>query len=187
MSVGTLYDIPVSNNGARCRMILYYKEVPVTELAIVSPEAVGGLSSPEYLKLNPHGKMPLLQLASGETFPESDTIARFLCAAFSDRAPQLMPPGALLAARCDRICRHHDLYIAGKCSKIRPPAFRPGIGQSRRPTPPQTVAAARLEPPAFRLHARRVSAPIWCQKAGRSNPSGDSDPVGNVQGRRLAR
>ena len=39
----TLYDLPVSNNGARVRMLLYYKDVKDVE--IVSPMELGGLRS----------------------------------------------------------------------------------------------------------------------------------------------
>ena len=41
----TLYDLPVSNNGARVRMLLYYKDVKDVE--IVSPMELGGLRSEE--------------------------------------------------------------------------------------------------------------------------------------------
>jgi len=52
-SVGTLYDVPVSNNGARCRMILYYKGIGPDEVAIVSPMDLGGLKSEAFLAKNP--------------------------------------------------------------------------------------------------------------------------------------
>jgi len=109
----TLYDLPVSNNGARCRMVLYYKEVPEEEVNIVSPMDIGGLKSEEFLKYNPQGKMPTLVLADGTNVPESDTIARFLGATYKDRpGPDLFPSDPLKSALSDRICRHHDLYLA---------------------------------------------------------------------------
>ena len=52
-SVGTLYDVPVSNNGARCRMLLYYYGVKESEVTIVPPTELGGLRSDEYLALHP--------------------------------------------------------------------------------------------------------------------------------------
>lgn len=111
-SVGTLYDVPVSNNGGRCRMVLYYKSVLPTEVAIVSPAALGGLKSEAYLQANPQGKMPLLSLSEANfPIPESDTICRFLCARFADRGPALIPTDLMLAARSDRICRLHDIYL----------------------------------------------------------------------------
>jgi glutathione S-transferase len=111
-SVGTLYDVPVSNNGARCRMVLYYKSVDSTEVAIVSPAELGGLKSEAYLQANPQGKMPLLALSETKfPIPESDTICRYLCARFADRGPALMPTDVMLATRSDRICRLHDIYL----------------------------------------------------------------------------
>jgi hypothetical protein len=71
----TLYDMPVSNNGARARIIIYKKKISKAEVDIVSPMELGGLKSPEYLKLNPQGKMPLLTVeGSSFAIPESDTI-----------------------------------------------------------------------------------------------------------------
>ena len=43
----TLYDLPVSNNGARVRQLLYYKGVGPEDVAIVSPMDLGGLRSDE--------------------------------------------------------------------------------------------------------------------------------------------
>ena len=47
--------------------------------------------------------MPLLVLPSGESIPESDTIARFLCATFASRAPTISPTDPLEAARVDAV------------------------------------------------------------------------------------
>mmetsp|Transcript_31276 Transcript_31276/g.71888 ORF Transcript_31276/g.71888 Transcript_31276/m.71888 type:complete len:395 (-) Transcript_31276:172-1356(-) len=110
-SVGTLYDVPVSNNGARCRMVLSWLKVSASEVAVVSPALLGGLKSEAYLEANPQGKMPLLTTPAGEAIPESDTICRFLCATFAGRGPQLIPTDPLEAARSDRICRLHDVYL----------------------------------------------------------------------------
>jgi glutathione S-transferase len=113
-SVGTLYDLPVSNNGARCRMVLYYKGVPDAEVAIRSPAELGGLKSEAYLAANPQGKMPLLVLAQPPSLaiPESDTICRFLCSRYASQGPSLIPADALDAAKSDRVCRLHDIYLA---------------------------------------------------------------------------
>lgn len=111
-SVGTLFDVPVSNNGARCRMVLYYKQISKAEIAVVSPAELGGLKSEAYLKANPQGKMPLLVLADGHSIPESDTISRYLCSRFSAQGPSLTPSDPLTAARSDAICRLHDIYLA---------------------------------------------------------------------------
>ncbi|KAJ1491111.1 hypothetical protein T484DRAFT_1613236 [Baffinella frigidus] len=90
MSVPTLYDMPVSNNGARCRIIIYKKGLTEQDITILHPSTLGGLKSPEYLALNPQGKMPLLTTEHGAIL-ESDTIARYLLDRFSDRAPSFAP------------------------------------------------------------------------------------------------
>lgn len=114
----TLYDVPVSNNGARVRCILYWQRVPESEVAVVSPASLGGLKSEEYLAVNPQGKMPALACRDEELFvPESDTIARFVGAkyagAFEGAVGNFAPSaGSQLALKADRITRHHDMYLA---------------------------------------------------------------------------
>ena len=120
----TLYDMPVSNNGARARMLLYYKGVE-DQVEIVSPATFkGGLRSDEYLALNPQAKMPLLVEADGLAIPESDTIARHLRDRFADSAPSFVPASLAGRTRADMICRQHDLYIGpiqGSMYKAAPP------------------------------------------------------------------
>ena len=82
-AVPTLYDMPVSNNGARCRILIYKKNLTMGEdIVITPPSDLGGLLSPEYLALNPQGKMPLLVTSHGN-IPESDTIARYILDRFA--------------------------------------------------------------------------------------------------------
>lgn len=45
----TLYDAPVSNHGARVRILSKVKNI---DLQIKSPADIGGLKSPEYSKLS---------------------------------------------------------------------------------------------------------------------------------------
>ena len=59
-----LFDMPVSNNGARCRIILYKKGLDGRDVKIVSPLELGGLRSQEFLLRNPQAKMPALQCAA---------------------------------------------------------------------------------------------------------------------------
>lgn len=95
----------MSNNGARNRFIIRKKastcgtssiarHPPVSphstepynprpqglegQIDIVTPQTIGGLKSPEYLALNPQGKMPLLVTESGWPLPESEVWGR-LC------------------------------------------------------------------------------------------------------------
>ena len=116
----TLYDMPVSNNGARARVIIYKKKISA-EVDIVSPMELGGLKSPEYLKLNPQGKMPLLTVeGSSFAIPESDTICRYLLSTYADMGPSFLPNDA----KSNLIARLHDMYlttIQGCLYKATPP------------------------------------------------------------------
>jgi len=123
----TLYDVPVSNNGARVRIILYKKGIPENEVKIVSPfeSSLGGLKSPEYLALNPQGKMPLLTTSSASAdgisaIPESDTIARYLLSEYEGLGPSFLPNNV----KSNLIARLHDMYLTtvqGCMYKATPP------------------------------------------------------------------
>jgi glutathione S-transferase len=103
-----LYDMPVSNNGARCRILVYKKNLPESEVAILSPMDIGGLRSDEYLALNPQGKMPLMTAQEiGMSIPESDTICRYLMSTYSDRGPSFQPDNP----KSNLIARLHDMYL----------------------------------------------------------------------------
>lgn len=117
-----LYDMPVSNNGARCRVIIYKKGIE-DQVSIKSPMDVGGLRSPEFLALNPQGKMPLL-VAGKMALPESDTICRYLLDRFGDSSPSFIPSTLEARTKSDLICRLHDMYlttIQGVLYKATPP------------------------------------------------------------------
>ncbi|GMH52514.1 hypothetical protein TrST_g5624 [Triparma strigata] len=108
-----LYDIPVSNHGARIRMINNAKKL---NLQVLSPiKELGGLKSPEYLALNPQGKMPLLTLSCSNgvslSIPESDTISRFILSQTLSTPPTFLPPTPTGSLLSDHIVRLHDQYI----------------------------------------------------------------------------
>lgn len=118
-SKSTLYDLPVSNNGARCRIIKYKKNIPDEEVEIKSPMELGGLKTPEYLALNPQGKMPLLAIKDGISIPESDTICRYLLSTYGN-GPDFM----IDDPRSNLVARIHDMYITtiqGCLYKAAPP------------------------------------------------------------------
>ena len=71
VSKPTLYDMPVSNHGARVRHVIYSKGLE-GEFDVVAPSALGGLGSDAYAALNPQKKMPLLLLPGGTALPESE-------------------------------------------------------------------------------------------------------------------
>ena len=120
----TLYDVPVSNNGARVRLIAYAKGLDDSALKIESPGALGGLKSPEYTALNPQGKMPLLVGGDGLRIYESDTIARYIIDVHSGQAPSFVPSTPEARALDNMIARVHDIYlttIQGCMYKATPP------------------------------------------------------------------
>ena len=113
-----LYDMPVSNNGARCRLIIYKKDLPVE---IAPPSELGGLKSEEYMKIHPAGKMPALVGPDDLRLAESDTIARYLLSAFPDsKGPSFLPDHPL----SNMLARIHDVYMAPiQACMYRPPPF----------------------------------------------------------------
>ena len=112
----TLYDIPVSNNGARVRLLLYWKGLE-SAFRVENPSALGGLKSEAYLALNPQGKMPLLVVPSDDAdeslaIPESEVIAQYVLHAYADVGPALIPEDPKQRALAALVTRVHDVYIA---------------------------------------------------------------------------
>ena len=108
----TLFDVPVSNNGARVRMVVYYTDSE-DAVEILPPSELGGLGSDAYRAVHPEAKMPaLVRNADGLNVPESDTIARFLGGKFGTPTTFAPAPGSELAVRSDKISRFHDCYLA---------------------------------------------------------------------------
>ena len=80
-----LYSAELSPFAARPRVAIYAKTLPVEILAHPAD-----LKSPEYLAINPMGKLPALVLDDGTVIPESDTIVEYLADAFRPRT--CVPP-----------------------------------------------------------------------------------------------
>lgn len=108
-----LYDMPVSNHGARIRYILHEKNLfSMNKVAIRKPDDIGGLKSTEYLNLNPLGKMPMLVIDDNYPIYESDTIARYIIDRYSNINPTFHPSTIYERVLSDQICRIHDVYIS---------------------------------------------------------------------------
>ncbi len=119
-SAGTLYDVPVSNNGARVRLVLYAKGLDGGEFDIKSPleGGFGGETMPEVIKgpgyraLHPQGTMPVLRLADGTGVPESEVINEFLVEKYSSVGPSFLQGAAPEArAKARVVARFHDMYM----------------------------------------------------------------------------
>mmetsp|Transcript_19876 Transcript_19876/g.63255 ORF Transcript_19876/g.63255 Transcript_19876/m.63255 type:complete len:300 (+) Transcript_19876:1-900(+) len=108
----TLYDMPISNNGAKVRLVIYKKGLE-GEVDIVSPADLGGLKSPEYLAANPLGKMPTLALPDGSAFPESQVILEYLMDKYASLGPSLLPATPEGRAQAALVARMLDIYIGG--------------------------------------------------------------------------
>lgn len=114
-----IYDMPVSNNGARCRIIAYKKGLVRANLVeFVSPMQLGGLGSPEYKRVHVQSKMPAIVCSNNgsnnngnnnnaSSFGESDTIARYLIHKYARHGPsfQIDDPASNYLARL------HDAYL----------------------------------------------------------------------------
>ncbi|GJD09616.1 hypothetical protein Gasu2_38600 [Galdieria sulphuraria] len=104
---GILYSFPVSNYSARCRFVIYAKEIPIE---IHSPPV--GLKSEEYLKINPLGKVPALWLADNNiTLVESEVINEYLIDKYMHVSPSFIPKTAEKRALARLASRLYDLYI----------------------------------------------------------------------------
>ncbi|HWE44524.1 MAG TPA: glutathione S-transferase family protein [Caulobacteraceae bacterium] len=99
-----LYSANLSPYASRARLAIYAKGLPVE---IQYPP--GGMKSPEYLGLNPMGKVPCLHIGDGHTIPESSTILEYLEDAFPETPLRPKAPGE--AARVRLIARVCEMYV----------------------------------------------------------------------------
>jgi glutathione S-transferase len=92
--------------ASRPRMAVYAGDLPVE---VCAAPGDGGPHHPDYLKLNPVGKLPALQLDDGSILVESDSIVEY----FADRFPEarLRPDGAEATARGRMLARMAELYV----------------------------------------------------------------------------
>ncbi|MBP7064379.1 glutathione S-transferase family protein [Ferrovibrio sp.] len=100
-----LVSVKGSPYAARVRLAIYRKELPVE---IVFPPREG-LKAPEFLALNPIGKIPVLVLDDGSTLPESNVILEYLEDVFP--APSLRPAVAELRAKARLLAQLGDVYV----------------------------------------------------------------------------
>jgi glutathione S-transferase len=105
-----LLSSPLSPFAARVRLAIHAGSLPV-EVAPSNMWTATGQKSPEYLALNPIGKVPTLILADGSALPESDTIVEYLADAFPQA--RLRPERAEDVARARLLARIVELYVVG--------------------------------------------------------------------------
>jgi glutathione S-transferase len=131
-----LYNMYLSNFASKCRLAIYEKNAAVE----IVPIPGGDLKSPEYLKLYPLGKTPLLD-ADGFLIGESEVINEYLEDKFP--APALLPPDPEGRARSRTISRFHDLYLE--------PPLRAMFGQVNPATRDQRLVDEKLAESAARF------------------------------------
>ena len=86
-----LYDYLRSGNGYKVRLLLHQLQIPF-ELVLVDIEK-GESRTPEFLRRNPNGRIPVLELDDGTCLAESNAIQWYL----AEGTPLL--PDARLRAR----------------------------------------------------------------------------------------
>jgi glutathione S-transferase len=71
-----LYDYLPSGNGYKCRLAMHQLEKP---FRLIEKDIVNGETrTPEFLDLNPNGRVPLLDLGDGRRLAESNAILLFV-------------------------------------------------------------------------------------------------------------
>lgn len=73
-----LYDHPASGNCMKPRILLRQLEIPFERVTV--DLFTGETRTPEHFGRNPDGRIPVLELDSGETIPESGAILHHLAA-----------------------------------------------------------------------------------------------------------
>ncbi len=91
----------LSNFATKSRLVIYEKGLNVE---MVTPDS----HSPEYLKINPLGKIPTLD-ADGTIILESEVINEYLEEKYP--TPALMPKSPEARAKVRVMSRFHDLYL----------------------------------------------------------------------------
>ena len=99
-----LYNMNLSNFATKSRIVVYEKGANIE----VAPIPGGNMKSPEYLKINPLGKIPCLE-ADGTTIPESEIINEYLEEKYP--SPPLLPKSPEARAKVRLFTRFHDLYL----------------------------------------------------------------------------
>lgn len=102
-----LYQTYLSPFPTRVRLVLYAKKIPCE---ILQPQGFHGDPNPkgDYLKVNPIGRVPALQLDDGRVLPESEVICEYLEQLYPE--PPLLPADPWQRARVRLLSRISDIY-----------------------------------------------------------------------------
>ena len=103
-----LYDLPAGMHPRRVRILLAEKGVTIPTKVVDSSKGENQL--PEFLQLNPMGRLPVLQLHDGTALAESLAICRYLEALYPQ--PALFGEGAQQAAVVDMWTRRMEQQVS---------------------------------------------------------------------------
>ncbi len=103
-----LYQTYLSPFPTRVRLLFYAKGIDVE---IVEPRGFHGDPEPkgDYLRVNPIGRVPALELDDGRVLAESEVICEYLEDAFPE--PSLRPRDPWARARVRLLSRISDIYV----------------------------------------------------------------------------
>ena len=102
-----LHQTFLSPFPTRVRLLVYAKGIDV---AFIEPTGIHDRSGKgDYLKINPLGRVPTLELDDGRTLPESEVICEYLEDAFP--TPTLRPTDPWARAQVRLIARLCDFYL----------------------------------------------------------------------------
>ena len=101
-----LYQSDLSPYASRCRIQIYAKGIEDIEFI----EPPGGISSDEFKKINPSGKIPALEV-DGVILGESSVICEYLEDAYPE--PSLLPEAPIDRGLARLVAQVADLYILG--------------------------------------------------------------------------
>jgi len=109
-----LHNSPTSPFGARVAIALRAKGIDYVDIGL--PET--GLKSPEFLAVNPVGKVPVLLTESGLAISESEVILDYLDTRFP--TPALLPADPEDRARLKLVMRMTDTYVTAPIIRTFP-------------------------------------------------------------------
>ena len=102
-----LYQTYLSPFPTRVRLVLYAKGL---DIPFVEPPGIhDGSGKGDYLRINPLGRVPTLELDDGRTLPESEVICEYLEDAYP--TPTLRPADPWARAQVRLISRLCDFYL----------------------------------------------------------------------------
>jgi glutathione S-transferase len=131
-----LYDCKMAPNPRRVRIFLAEKglDLPKTEVSIVDGENL----KPEYLRVNPRGLLPVLELADGTRLDETVAVCRYIEETHPE--PNLMGRSPLEKATIESWQRHMEFDGMAAVSEVVRNSI-PAFGQRGLPGVTQPVAA----------------------------------------------